>query len=149
MGVRVFVLAFYFCISLRCFNAVSPHVVLMHHRSAMSIAGRAIGLSFLLCEHLVLQQFVCSPYFYKFGLKSSSAKIIRAPFCTNRNVNKFLFLFPFKNPTQSGPSSSVVIETDYGLDGPGSNPGGDEIFHHSRPDLEPTQLPVQLVTGLF
>ena len=28
-----------------------------------------------------------------------------------------------------GPGSSVSIATDYGLDGPGSNPGGDEIFH--------------------
>ena len=27
-----------------------------------------------------------------------------------------------------GPCSSVDIATDYGLDGPGSNPGGDEIF---------------------
>jgi len=27
-----------------------------------------------------------------------------------------------------GPGSSVDIATDYGLDGPGSNPGGDEIF---------------------
>jgi hypothetical protein len=27
-----------------------------------------------------------------------------------------------------GPGSSVGITTDYGLDGPGSNPGGDEIF---------------------
>jgi len=27
-----------------------------------------------------------------------------------------------------GPGSSVVIATDYWLDGPGSNPGGDEIF---------------------
>jgi hypothetical protein len=28
----------------------------------------------------------------------------------------------------SGPGSSVGIATDYGLDGPGSNPGGDEIY---------------------
>jgi len=28
----------------------------------------------------------------------------------------------------SEPGSSVGIATDYGLDGPGSNPGGDEIF---------------------
>ena len=28
----------------------------------------------------------------------------------------------------SGPGSSVGIATDYGLDGPGSNTGGDEIF---------------------
>ena len=27
-----------------------------------------------------------------------------------------------------GPGSSVGTATDYGLDGPGSNPGGDEIF---------------------
>ena len=28
----------------------------------------------------------------------------------------------------TGPGSSVGIATDYGLDGLGSNPGGDEIF---------------------
>ena len=38
----------------------------------------------------------------------------------------------------SGPGSSVGIATDYGLDGPGSNPGGDEIFSPSRPALGPT-----------
>ena len=31
------------------------------------------------------------------------------------------------------PGSSVVIATDYGLDGPGSNPGGDKTFL-TRPD---------------
>jgi len=38
--------------------------------------------------------------------------------------------------------SSVGVVTDYRLDGPGSNPGGDEIFHPSRPALGPTQPPV-------
>jgi len=45
----------------------------------------------------------------------------------------------------SGPGSSVGIATDYGLDGRGSNPGGDEIFRPSRPDLGNTQPPVQWV----
>jgi len=44
--------------------------------------------------------------------------------------------------------SSVGIVTDYGLDGPGSNPGGSEIFRPSRPALGPTQPPVQWVLGL-
>ena len=48
-----------------------------------------------------------------------------------------------------GPGSSVGIATDYGLDGPGSYPGGDEIFRPSRPALGPTQPPVQRVPCLY
>jgi len=47
-----------------------------------------------------------------------------------------------------GAGSSVSIATDYGLDGPGSNTGGDEIFRPSRPALRPTQPPAKLVPGL-
>ena len=50
--------------------------------------------------------------------------------------------------TNCGPGSSVGTATDYGLDGPGSNPGGDEIFRPSRPALGPTQPPVKSVLGL-
>ena len=47
-----------------------------------------------------------------------------------------------------GPGSSVGIAIDYGLDGPGSNPGGDEIFRLSRSALGPTQSPVKWVPAL-
>ena len=47
-----------------------------------------------------------------------------------------------------GPGSSVGIATDYLLDGPGSNPGEDEIFRPSRPTLWLTQPPIKWVPGL-
>ena len=54
----------------------------------------------------------------------------------------------FYLPVISGPGSSVGIVTDYGVDGPGSNPGGDEIFCPSRHVLGLTQPPVKWVLGL-
>ena len=50
--------------------------------------------------------------------------------------------------TFCGPGSSVGVATDYGLDGPESNPGGDEIFRPSIPALGPTQPPVKWVLSL-
>jgi len=50
---------------------------------------------------------------------------------------------PYINTYKGGPGSSVGIVTDYGLDGLGSNPGGDEIFCPSRPALGPTQPPAK------
>ena len=47
-----------------------------------------------------------------------------------------------------GLGSSVGIATDYGLDGPESNPGGDKIFRSPRPAMGPTQPPVKWVLGL-
>jgi len=66
---------------------------------------------------------------------------------------KFLFLntavhYSHLHLIVSEPGSSVGIATDYGLDGPGSNPGGDEIFRVSRPALAPTRPPVKWVPSL-
>jgi len=48
-----------------------------------------------------------------------------------------------------GPGSSVGIATAYGLDGPGSNPSGDEIFRPSRLALGPTPASCKMGTMSF
>jgi len=71
--------------------------------------------------------------------------------CHKHNSNITLFATEFIQihiHIICGPGSSVGIATDYGPDGPGSNPGGDEIFRPSRLALGPTQPPVQRVPGL-
>ena len=57
-------------------------------------------------------------------------------------------IFSMSNIQFRGPGSSGGIATDYGLNGPGSNPGGDEIFRPSRPALGFTQPPVKWVPAL-
>ena len=47
-----------------------------------------------------------------------------------------------------GRVAQSVLRLSYGLDGPGSNPVGDEIFLPSRPTLGPTQPPAKWVPGL-
>ena len=66
----------------------------------------------------------------------------------NSVVTRWQWLFYMETKYETRPGSSVGIVTDYGLDGPGSNPGGDEIFRPSRPALWSTQPLVQWVLGI-
>jgi len=55
------------------------------------------------------------------------------------------YFFSFMNSQ----SSVVCIATRYGLNGPGIEYWkGDDFPHPSRPDLKPTQPPIQWVPGL-
>jgi len=56
----------------------------------------------------------------------------------NGTVYLYLYLL-----SECGPGSSVGIATGYGQDGPGSNPGGDEIYRRSRPALGHLRPPVK------
>jgi hypothetical protein len=62
-----------------------------------------------------------------------------------RNAHDFSILLT----NVCGPGSSVGLATDYGLDGPGSNPGGARFSVPVQTGPRgPTQPPVQWVPGL-
>ena len=78
--------------------------------------------------------------------------VVESVYCAVRAESLYktnAFSFKRVNISGHGPGSSVGIVTNYGLNGPESNTGGDEIFRPSRPALGPTQLPVQWVSGLY
>ena len=68
--------------------------------------------------------------------------LVHISFAVSGTVKAYIFisLYDFCG----GPGSVVGIATAYGLDGPGSNPGGGRDF----PALKPTQPPVKWVAGL-
>ena len=60
----------------------------------------------------------------------------------------WIYTFDTMYISSCGPGSSVDIAADYGMDGPGSNPGRDKIFRPSRPSLGSNQPPVKWVPVL-
>ena len=80
--------------------------------------------------------------------ESNDSSIIVVNFKVKKSHNACLLFNIWESVTlKSGPDSSVGIATGYELDGPGSNPGGDEMFRPSSLVLGPTQPPVQWVPG--
>ena len=52
----------------------------------------------------------------------------------------YIYIYIYVCVCVCGPGSSVGIATDYGLDGPGSNTGGDETFRPPDRPLGPPSL---------
>jgi len=66
---------------------------------------------------------------------------------TLHSTNSFIFCNSYLYNIV-GRVAQSVLRLSYGLDGPGSNPGVDEIFRPPRPALGHTQTPVKWVPGL-
>jgi len=82
----------------------------------------------------------------------SLAQSLNEIWCSETNLHYSLplysFYFMYALSLNYGPGSSVSRATDYWLDGPESNPGGDEIFRQSGPALGPTQPTVKWAPSL-
>jgi hypothetical protein len=70
------------------------------------------------------------------GPKVTSSSFAQIP----KKAVKIFLLCMLYTVISSGSGSSVGIATDYGLDGLGSNPGGDEIFRPPDRPWGPSSL---------
>ena len=86
--------------------------------------------------HISFEAFYCVGNISPQALLLSSTQLVRIIKTTERICfdNLFHNLYYWCGPGSSG------IATDYGLEPPGSNTGGDEIFRPSRPALGPPSL---------
>jgi len=151
-----------FLISSNAFNCTSPRDC-----STVSVANFKLEkLCLFFCTALIIWEFISNVktlsifltikqrLLFKYGhfCGFSTWNLFHVTFLAPRILKLFTdFWTDFYLPCLklSGPHNSVGIATDNGLDGPGSNPGGDEIFRPSRPVLGSTQPPVKWVPGSF
>ena len=96
------------------------------------------------CQHkFFLSPFICASVLLPFEL---TACVISEEYIESAHIFSAVFFVAYY--TNCGLGNSVSIATDYGLDGPGSSPGEDEIFRPSRPAVGPIQPPVNWVPVL-
>ena len=139
------------CTGIHSFIRIHPQRPSWQEPEPSHVTGVALA-------HCILGKFlgvVCIdfPRMYRKGYRNLIYRLLNIQFVLRTSVwcllkHMFFFYFMCSILLCRGPGSSVGIATDYGLDVPGSNPGGDEIFRQSRPALGPTQLPVKWVLGL-
>ena len=128
------------------FSWYVAHVFFLNYFEIVPFAPTITGITCVFTLHVRCISIVRSLYFRIFS-SSFLITFLSPEIATSINIH-----VPFSLSriimSVCGPGSSVGIATDYGLDGPGSNPGGDEIFRPSRQDLGPIQPPVKWVPGL-
>jgi len=83
--------------------------------------------------------FIYHPIFLIFGIRDLNIRLL--------NTASFMEIGKIRAPLK-GPVAQLVQRLSYGLEGPGSNSGGDEIFLPSRQALRPTHPPVKWVSDL-